>query len=231
MRLRSLLSRRPSAAIVISVTALFMSMGGVGYAAISIPNNSVNTAQIRNNAVTNSKIRNNAVTFKKILPGSVGIVRANTGQLQVRVGGSCSSGTAIGAIDQLGKVTCNSANPSEYGTSGTATVTSTATPVASKALPGPSPFLAFANPTVTVTSAGADHVTVSCTLSVGGNVQSRDVTFDTGASGTHESESIPLQVAGPAGNSSVVCQSAAGSTSPTVSVTSSLNAIQTSSNG
>ena len=55
-----------------------------------------------------------------------------------------------------------------------------------------SPFLAFANPMVTVTSAGTDHVTVNCTLSVGGNTQTRDVTFDTGASGTHQSESIPL---------------------------------------
>ena len=50
-----------------------MSLGGVGYAAISLPNNSVGTAQLSNNAVTNSKIKNNAVSYKKIQPGAVGL--------------------------------------------------------------------------------------------------------------------------------------------------------------
>ena len=156
MRLKSLMSRRPSAAIVISSAALFMSLGGVGYAAISIPNNSVGTAQLKNNAVTNSKIKNGAVTYKKINPGSVGLVRANTGQLQVRVSGTCATGTAIGTINQVGKVTCNNALPSEFGTTNnTATVTSTAATVTSVALPAGASYLAFANPTATVTSGAA----------------------------------------------------------------------------
>ena len=102
MPLKSLMRRRPSAAIVISCVALFMSLGGVGYAAISIPNSSVGTAQLKNNAVS----------YKKIQPGAVGIVRANTGQLQVRVSGACQTGSAIGTINQVGKVTCNNALPS-----------------------------------------------------------------------------------------------------------------------
>ena len=89
MPLKSLMRRRPSPAIVISCVALFMSLGGVGYAAISIPNNSVGAAQLKSNAVTNSKINNGAVSYKKIQPGAVGLVRANTGQLQVRVSGAC----------------------------------------------------------------------------------------------------------------------------------------------
>ena len=171
LRLKSLMSRRPSAAIVISSAALFMSLGGVGYAAISIPNNSVGAAQLKNNAVTNSKINNGAVSFKKIQPGAVGLVRANTGQLQVRVSGTCASGTAIGTINQVGKVTCNNALPSEFGTTNnSATVTSTAATVTSVALPTGASYLAFANPTATVTSGGAgQHVTVTCTLTVGSN--------------------------------------------------------------
>lgn len=222
--------RRPSAAIVISVAALFMSLGGASYAAF-IPNGSVGTAQLQNNAVTNSKIRDNAVTYKKILPSSVGIVRANTSQLQVRVGGTCGSNTAIGSIDQAGKVTCNPTPGAEFGATGTVTAGSTSTTVASRTLPNGSSYLAFANPSATITSGGVDQVTVSCTLTVGSNTQTRTATVATGASGTHQSVSIPLQQAGPAGASNVSCQSAvSGSTTPTVSVTSSLNAIQTASN-
>ena len=202
MRLKSLMSRRPSAAIVISSAALFMSLGGVGYAAISIPNNSVGAAQLRTNAVTNSKINNGAVSFKKIQPGAVGLVRANTGQLQVRVSGTCASGTAIGTINQVGKVTCNNALPSEFGTtSNSATITSTAATVTSLALPAGPSYLAFANPTATVTSgATTQRVTVSCTLTVGSNTVTRSAIIETtGTTGQDSTASIPLQLAGPAG--------------------------------
>jgi hypothetical protein len=236
LQLKSLMSRRPSAAIVISSAALFMSLGGVGYAAISIPNNSVGTAQLRNNAVTNSKIKNNAVSYKKIDPGSVGLVRANTNQLQARVSGTCATGTAIGTINQVGKVTCNNALPSEFGTTNnTATVTSTAATVTTVALPAGASYLAFANPTATVTSAGGgigQHVTVSCTLTVGSNTQTRSVTIQTtGTSGDTSSASIPMQAAGPSGTGSVSCTNSVPSgTAPATSVTSAINAIQTASN-
>ncbi len=221
--------RRPSAAIVISAMALFMSLGGASYAAF-VPNGSVGTAQLSNNAVTNSKIKNNAVTYKKILPGSVGVVRANTGQLQVRVGGTCGANTGFGSIDQAGKVTCNPTLPAEYGATGTATAGSSSTTIASDTLPAGTSYLAFANPNATVTSAGPDQVTISCALTVGANTQTRTATVTTGATGTHQNVSIPLQLAGPAGAANVSCQSAAGTTTPTVSVTSSLNSIQTASN-
>ncbi len=88
-------------------------------------------------------------------------MRANTGQLQVRVSGTCATGTAIGTINQVGKVTCNNALPSEFGTTNnTATVTSTAATVTSVALPAGASYLAFANPTATVTS-GAAHRSAS----------------------------------------------------------------------
>jgi hypothetical protein len=226
------LKRRPSAAIVISVAALFMSLGGASYAAF-IPNGSVGTAQLQNNAVTNSKIRDNAVNYKKILPSSVGIVRANTSQLQVRVGGTCGANTAIGSIDQAGKVTCNPTPGAEFGATGTATPGSSSTRIASTTLPAGSTYLAFANPNATVTNTStATDVTITCTLTVGSNTQTRAATVETGTTaGTVHNVSIPLQQAGPAGASNVSCQaSPSGGTSPTVSVTSSLNAIQTASN-
>jgi hypothetical protein len=239
--LKSLMRRRPSAAIVISSVALFMSLGGVGYAAISIPNNSVGTAQLRNNAVTNSKIKNGAVSYKKIQPGAVGIVRANTGQLQVRVSGTCQAGSAIGTINQVGKVTCNNALPSEFGTTNnSADLGSGSTAITSVALPTGASYLAFANPSVTVTpdaAAQAQHDVVTCTLTVGSNTATRAITFDTPmTSGTAQTASFPLQATGPSGTGAVSCSSTTTgtgtgtTTAPAIRVTSAINAIQTASN-
>jgi hypothetical protein len=235
------MSRRPSAAIVISSAALFMSLGGVGYAAISIPNNSVGTAQLRNNAVTSNKLKNEAVTYKKIRPGSVGVVRANTGQLQVRVSGTCATGSAIGTVNQVGKVTCNNALPSEFGTTNNvATLGSGSTAITSVALPAGPSYLAFANPSVTVTpdaAAQAQHDVVTCILTVGSNTATRSITFDTPmTSSSPQTASFPLQAAGPSGTSSVSCGSTTTgsgtgtSAAPAISVTSAINAIQTAGN-
>ena len=241
MPLKSLMRRRPSAAIVISSVALFMSLGGVGYAAISIPNNSVGTAQLKNNAVSANKIKNEAVTYKKIRPGSVGLVRANTGQLQVRVSGTCATGTAIGTINQVGKVTCNNALPPEFGTTNNSAKLGTgSTAITSANLPAGGSYVAFADPSVTVTpdpAAQAQHDTVTCVLTVGSNTTTRSVTFDTPMTSTNaQTASLSMQTAGPAGASSVACSSATtgsggGTTAaPTITVTSAINAIQTSSN-
>jgi len=56
----------PSPAFVISVIALFVALGGTGYAAIHLPRNSVGTKQLKKNAVTSTKIKNKAVTAAKI---------------------------------------------------------------------------------------------------------------------------------------------------------------------
>ncbi len=245
MRIPSLLRRRPSAALVVSSAALFISLGGAGYAAIYLPAGSVGTAQLRNSAVTNSKLHTNAVSYPNIVPGAVGIRRIATNQVQVRVGGSCPLGRAIGAINSGGGVSCNAALPGEVGTTNnTVAVPTTATSPtsvvsvglpsgAAYSLPAGVSYLAFANPTATVTSTGAvQHVTVSCTLTVGSNTQNRVATIDTTAtSGQTSSASIPLQVAGQSGQAGVSCQSSVAGTgsAPAVSVTAAINALQTSS--
>ena len=58
--------RRPGGATLIAVVALFVALGGTGYAAFSLPKNSVGSKQLKNNAVTTSKIKNGAVTAGKI---------------------------------------------------------------------------------------------------------------------------------------------------------------------
>lgn len=241
MRLKSLVRRRPSPAILISSVALFLSLGGVGYAAIHLPRNSVGSRQIRKEAVT----------YKKIRPNAVGIVRANTGQLQARVSHSCAAGSAIGAIYRSGHVSCNAALPNEFGTTDNTakSVGSTAATVTGVTLPAGATYLAVANPSATVTPAkgvtAAQHVTVTCQLTVGANTETRAVTVDTvpAASATDtgptESVAIPLQQAGSSGAAAVSCTSdtakvagvATQPAAPTVDVTAAINAFQTAHNG
>jgi hypothetical protein len=57
---------KPSPALVVALLALFVSLGGVGYAATKI-----GTAQIKNGAVTAKKLHAKAVTAKKIKTAAV----------------------------------------------------------------------------------------------------------------------------------------------------------------
>jgi hypothetical protein len=54
--------RRPSAALVVACLALAVSLSGVGYAAVTIPRNSVGTKQLKANAVNGAKVKNNSLT-------------------------------------------------------------------------------------------------------------------------------------------------------------------------
>jgi hypothetical protein len=56
-----LMRRRPSPATVIAVIALVIALGGTSYAAVTLPRNSVGTAQLKNNAVTSLKVANNSL--------------------------------------------------------------------------------------------------------------------------------------------------------------------------
>jgi hypothetical protein len=62
---------RPSPALVIACVALFVSLGGTGYAVLRLPRNSVGTAQLRNNAVTSSKVRNFSLRAADFARGQV----------------------------------------------------------------------------------------------------------------------------------------------------------------
>lgn len=53
--------RKPSPALVVACLALAVSLGGVGYAAVKLPKNSVGQAQLRANAVVSSKVRNRSL--------------------------------------------------------------------------------------------------------------------------------------------------------------------------
>lgn len=62
---------RPTYANVMSTLALFVALGGVGYAAATLPSNSVGTKQLKKNAVQTSDIKKSAVNSSKVKNGSL----------------------------------------------------------------------------------------------------------------------------------------------------------------
>jgi hypothetical protein len=231
------LRRRPSPAMVVAVTALFLSLGGASYAAVALPSNSIGSAQLKNQAVT----------FTKINPGAVGTVRINSSQVQRRVAGTCTSaGQAITSVGVAGQVTCGAGLPSEYdsGVGSSVPLTSATTPatVASYALPGGTPYLVQADPYIKVTpdpsGSGAEWVTVACTLAAGPAttaVQTRNVVVDVvGGTSNIVYTSIPLTVTAPLSANSitadVTCTQSSSSGSPTVAAQTTIYAVPTASN-
>lgn len=241
MRMQSLFRRRPSASLVISVIALFVAMGGVGYAAVQIPANSVGNSQLKNNAVSNSKIKDNSVNYKKIASHTIGLQRVDNTKIQTRVSGTCAGNSAINTVAQGGKVTCHSTLPPEFGAaSDSAAVSGTPTTVVSKLLPGGTYLLTsnvYANITNVVPAAG-QSVSVTCTLQVAsGSSQTRTVSVEIGPKARTQRVAMPLTfpaaVASPQGTVHVDCSQSASdpaTPAPTVNAVSTLNAVATSSN-
>jgi hypothetical protein len=119
---------RTSPAIVISFIALIVAMGGTGYAAISIPRNSVGSAQLRNGAVTNQKIAGDTLGALKGARGPAGAT-GHTGATgpagqQGATGApgpegllGPTSGTSAGSVEEL-----SSTGFTPFGSSGTVTL-------------------------------------------------------------------------------------------------------------
>jgi hypothetical protein len=236
------LGRRPSASMVVACAALFLSLTGASYAAVTLSAGSVGTTQLKNLSVTNAKIAANAIGFRKISPGSVGTARIVKTDVQLRLKNSCAAGQAITAVDVNGKVTCGPTGTSETNTAAATPVTvgTNATTITSLAMAGGPSYLVQANPYITVTpstntTAVDQHVVVTCTLAAGSSttaVATRSVSFDlppvTGSPAPQvQTASIPLTAAAPASanatTSSVNCVS-------TVTTTSGPNSGSTATN-
>jgi hypothetical protein len=75
---------RPSPALVISVIALFVSLGGVSYGVATIgtrqiKNNSIRSVDIRNRTIRNKDVRRNTLTGSRIRESTLGTVPTATG--------------------------------------------------------------------------------------------------------------------------------------------------------
>lgn len=76
--------RRPQPALVISLVALFVALGGTSYAAISITgsnvrNGSLSGADIKNGSIRGTDVRNGSLTARDLTPTTVTSLRGPTG--------------------------------------------------------------------------------------------------------------------------------------------------------
>jgi hypothetical protein len=62
---------RPSPATVIACIALIVALGGTGYAAVTLPANSVGTAQLKKDAVTSLKVKNHSLLAADFKAGQI----------------------------------------------------------------------------------------------------------------------------------------------------------------
>jgi hypothetical protein len=201
----------------------------------------VTNHKILNGSVGNHKVAFGAIGPRKIENGAIGAAQINSSEVQARVTGTCASG-AVRSVTSTGAVACGTAPGQEFDTSSKAIAllaSTPATPIASEPLPGGSSYLVFANPYVSITKATAgQQVEVDCTLAAGPAttaVQTRSWTVEIGAGVYSQTNSIPLVATAPASANSITASVACtreftGGTSPTITVSSDVNAIQTASN-
>ncbi|HEY1520466.1 MAG TPA: hypothetical protein VGF91_28840 [Solirubrobacteraceae bacterium] len=230
--------------MVVSFIALFVSLGGAGYAAVSLPRNSVGNAQLQNNSVGNFKLKSNAVGAKKIINGSIGGSKVNSSQIQLRVSSACSTG-AISALGLSGSVTCTPTLGNEYGSNTAATTLgASSTQVATQSLAAGSPYLVMANPHAVISGASSgQNVEVDCTLSVptgtptpaNPTTTTKTLAVDVSASGHSQAGTIPLVLPVTSSTSiqpaTVNCSdTSTGGSAPTVKVDTTISAIQTAGN-
>jgi hypothetical protein len=91
---------------VIATLALFVALGGTGYAAVTLQKNSVGTKQLKNGAVTTSKLHRGAVTGSKVAKNSLTGKQINAGTLgrvpsathATTAGSAAPAGAASGAL-------------------------------------------------------------------------------------------------------------------------------------
>ena len=66
-----ILRHRPSPAMIVACVALFISLGGTSYAAITLPAGSVGTKQLKSNAVVGSKVKAGSLALSDISGASL----------------------------------------------------------------------------------------------------------------------------------------------------------------
>jgi len=110
--------RLPSPALAVALLALFVALGGTGYAAVALQKNSVGSKQLRKGAVKNPKIAANAVTGRKVKRGSLNASDFRAGSLPRGPQGpqGTAGSPALGAV--LGRGVNVPATPSFLAPSG-----------------------------------------------------------------------------------------------------------------
>jgi len=83
---------RPSPAMIVAMLALFVAMGGTGYAVSKLPKGSVGPAQIRKSAVRSQHIKPGSITAAKLAKSTLSALRSGDGAPAGTQGPVTSSG-------------------------------------------------------------------------------------------------------------------------------------------
>jgi hypothetical protein len=222
--LRFLARHRPPASMLVALVALFVALGGVGWAALQIPAHSVGNAQLKKGSVGAADIRK----------GAVGTAQINPTEVQDRIGGACVQ-AAIATISAKGTVTCSSTLPAEHGiSSGAVPVGTTATTIVSQALP-PGSALVIANQYLSIpgNASTAQRVPVSCTLLASGTALDVTRAIALAPSGDPQLAALPIvaevTIGASGATATVSCTQAPTPATPSVAVTASstINVLET----
>ena len=131
--MKRLRSWRPTPSLVISVVALFVAMGGTGYAAIHLGKNTVGAAQIRTGAVGSPEVKNKSLKTVDLSTATVKSLRGKAGpQGQPGANGTNGTNGAPGPSDSwVASLSSGQASftlpPGSYVLGGGATVSGTST--------------------------------------------------------------------------------------------------------
>jgi hypothetical protein len=196
--------RVPSPALVVSVVALILALGGTSYAAFSLPNGSVGTKQLKNKAVTNAKLAPNSVGTANIKNGAVTASKINTSGLTVPNDQTASNFTQGSPNQTITATTATIGSPIQITTKGSKRVIASAAVHAVNGVAGTGVYLvcritidgnsgvndtAYASPAggftivdasvsplaSAVVGAGTHTVTLLCSAAGGGAPQARVV--------------------------------------------------------
>jgi hypothetical protein len=165
--------------MIVALVALFLALGGVGYAALKIGTN-----DIKNGAVTSKKVKNNSLTGKDIRESTLG-----------RVPSAHRANQADRAAHADTAATANAAN----------TAVSTSDP---NEIPMPDGLATAGNPIKTLTVPAGKYVVIAkleaknvgnapspndqCTLRAGSDVDTME--FDVDNANLDDEEAVPLQL-------------------------------------
>ena len=191
---------RPSPALVISVIALIVAMGGTSYAAFRLPAGSVgtkqlatgavSTAKIKNGAVTGSKVAKNSITGANIIVGSLGNVPSATNAAHALVADTASN--ASHAINADNATNASHATNADNATSSASTAALGSVAYRFDTSAGPIDVPACSDNPCTPDKVGTASIFATCpqgTVAIGGGGE----TFD---SGVELSGSFPTTVGG-----------------------------------
>src|SRR3954462_11397720 len=87
------LRSRLTFANVMSCVAVFIALGGTGYAAVKLPKNSVGSGQIKKNAVSSSKVKNGSLTKSDFKASDLPVGPAGTQGRKGEKGDNGTNGT------------------------------------------------------------------------------------------------------------------------------------------